>query len=71
VSFERESAEERRHERTGAGQYIGLPPWSWRSLHLAEGQGLIADELVLELTTFLRSLERFSRAAAPPSLMIA
>src|SRR5215472_3280434 len=41
VIFERESAEEHRHQRTGAGQYIRLPPLCWRSLHRA--QASVAD----------------------------
>ena len=52
VIFEWESAEEHRHQRTGAGQigdlFTALRP-----------QGLIADELVLQLATFLRSLDLF------------
>src|SRR5262249_17944734 len=39
VIFERESAEEHWHQRTGAGQCIRLPPWCWRSLHRAQASG--------------------------------
>src|SRR5215472_7647942 len=39
VIVERKSAEEHRHQRTGAGQYIRLPPWCWRSLHRAQASG--------------------------------
>jgi hypothetical protein len=37
----------------GAGRHIRFDPWSWLSLQL------IADELVLQLATFLRSLDLF------------
>jgi hypothetical protein len=39
VIFERVSAEEHRHQRTGAGQYTRLPSWCWRSLHRAQASG--------------------------------
>jgi hypothetical protein len=39
-------------------RYIRLSPWCWLFTALTR-EGLIADELVLQLATFLRSLDLF------------
>src|SRR5262252_4282114 len=59
VIFEWEGAEEHRHQRTEPGSTSGSRHGVGDLFTALRRQGLIADELVLQLATFLRSLDLF------------